>query len=325
MRAIEIIAQSGTNRLQITELEQPVPGAGQLLIRVAAAGVNRPDWMQRQGLYPAPDGASPLLGLEVSGTVAAIGPGVGGFSIGDRVCALLTGGGYAEYALASAVCTLPVPDTLNWQQAAAIPETFFTVWSNLWLRGHLQTGDSVLIHGGGSGIGTTAIQLAKAFGARVFVTAGSDSKCQRCLTLGADAAINYHQQDFVVLINDLTQGRGVDLILDMIGGDYLPRNLQVLACEGRLLQIGIQGGNQASIKLWPLMAKRLTISGSTLRNREDSFKALIAGQLHQQVWPLLANGQIQPVIDSVFPLADAERAHQRLLSGEHFGKIILET
>ena len=281
--------------------------------------------MQRQGLYPAPAGASPILGLEVAGTVAAIGTEVSGFKIGDRVCALLTGGGYSEYALASAACTLPVPEPLSWQQAAAIPETFFTVWSNLFMRGHLQAGESVLIHGGGSGIGTTAIQLAKAFDSKVFITAGSDHKCQRCLTLGADAAINYQQQDFVAEIKTLTQNRGVDLILDIIGGDYLPRNLEVLAYEGRLLQIAIQGGNQTNIKLWPIMARRLTITGSTLRNREDNFKAEIARQLLAKVWPLLANRQIAPVIDSVFRLADAELAHQRLISGEHFGKIILET
>jgi putative PIG3 family NAD(P)H quinone oxidoreductase len=280
--------------------------------------------MQRQGLYPAPAGASPILGLEVAGTVVEIGNAVSSFNIGDQVCALVNGGGYSEYCLASAVCCLPIPKGFSFIQAAALPETFFTVWSNVFNRGGLQTGESVLIHGGSSGIGTTAIQLAKAFGCTVYVTAGSEEKCQRCLALGADAAINYHQDDFVAVIKQLTAQQGVNLILDIIGGDYFPRNLKCLALEGRLVQIAIQNGNTSEINLWSVMAKRLTITGSTLRGRDDDFKGQITEQLRQQVWPLLENGSVKAIIDSVFPLASAELAHQRLISGQHFGKIILE-
>ena len=320
MQAIEIIA----NSLQLSPLPQPVPAPHQVLIKVAAAGISRPDLMQRQGLYPAPAGASPILGLEVAGTVVEIGNAVSGFNIGDQVCALVNGGGYSEYCLASAVCCLPIPKGFSFIQAAALPETFFTVWSNVFNRGGLQTGESVLIHGGSSGIGTTAIQLAKAFGCTVYVTAGSEEKCQRCLALGADAAINYHQDDFVAVIKQLTAQQGVNLILDIIGGDYFPRNLKCLALEGRLVQIAIQNGNTSEINLWSVMAKRLTITGSTLRGRDDDFKGQIAQQLRQQVWPLLENVSVKAIIDSVFPLASAELAHQRLISGQHFGKIILE-
>ena len=320
MQAIEIIA----NSLQLSPLPQPVPAPHQVLIKVAAAGISRPDVMQRQGLYPAPAGASPILGLEVAGTVVEIGNAVSGFNIGDQVCALVNGGGYSDYCLASAVCCLPIPKGFSFIQAAALPETFFTVWSNVFNRGGLQTGESVLIHGGSSGIGTTAIQLAKAFGCTVYVTAGSEEKCQRCLALGADAAINYHQDDFVAVIKQLTAQQGVNLILDIIGGDYFPRNLKCLALEGRLVQIAIQNGNTSEINLWSVMAKRLTITGSTLRGRDDDFKGQITEQLRQQVWPLLENGSVKPIIDSVFPLASAEQAHQRLISGQHFGKIILE-
>jgi putative PIG3 family NAD(P)H quinone oxidoreductase len=320
MQAIEIIA----NSLQLSPLPQPVPAPHQVLIKVAAAGISRPDLMQRQGLYPAPAGASPILGLEVAGTVVEIGNAISGFNIGDQVCALVNGGGYSEYCLASTVCCLPIPKGFSFIQAAALPETFFTVWSNVFNRGGLQTGESVLIHGGSSGIGTTAIQLAKAFGCTVYVTAGSEEKCQRCLALGADAAINYHQDDFVAVIKQLTAQQGVNLILDIIGGDYFPRNLKCLALEGRLVQIAIQNGNTSEINLWSVMAKRLTITGSTLRGRDDDFKGQIAQQLRQQVWPLLENVSVKAIIDSVFPLASAELAHQRLISGQHFGKIILE-
>jgi putative PIG3 family NAD(P)H quinone oxidoreductase len=320
MQAIEIIA----NSLQLSPLPQPVPAPHQVLIKVAAAGISRPDLMQRQGLYPAPAGASPILGLEVAGTVVEIGNAISGFNIGDQVCALVNGGGYSEYCLASAVCCLPIPKGFSFIQAAALPETFFTVWSNVFNRGGLQAGESVLIHGGSSGIGTTAIQLAKAFGCTVYVTAGSEEKCQRCLALGADAAINYHQDDFVAVIKQLTAQQGVNLILDIIGGDYFPRNLKCLALEGRLVQIAIQNGNTSEINLWSVMAKRLTITGSTLRGRDDDFKGQIAQQLRQQVWPLLENVSVKAIIDSVFPLASAELAHQRLISGQHFGKIILE-
>ncbi len=320
MQAIEIIA----NSLQLSPLPQPVPAPHQVLIKVAAAGISRPDLMQRQGLYPAPAGASPILGLEVAGTVVEIGNAVSSFNIGDQVCALVNGGGYSEYCLASAVCCLPIPKGFSFIQAAALPETFFTVWSNVFNRGGLQAGESILIHGGSSGIGTTAIQLAKAFGCTVYVTAGSEEKCQRCLALGADAAINYHQDDFVAVIKQLTAQQGVNLILDIIGGDYFPRNLKCLALEGRLVQIAIQNGNTSEINLWSVMAKRLTITGSTLRGRDDDFKGQIAQQLRQQVWPLLENGSVKAIIDSVFPLASAKLAHQRLISGQHFGKIILE-
>ena len=324
MRAIEIIPNSTGNTLHLCEHPQPVPDNHQVLIKVAAAGVNRPDLMQRQGVYPPPAGASPILGLEVAGTIEAIGANVSTFKVGDAVCALVTGGGYAEYCLASAACCLPLPHNFSFILGAALPETFFTVWSNVFDRGQLQPGESLLVHGGGSGIGTTVIQLAKAFGSRVFVTAGSDEKCQRCLELGADAAINYNQQDFVDRINQLTAGKGVDLILDMIGGDYLPRNLKCLALEGRLVQIAIQHGAKSEINLWHVMLKRQTITGSTLRGREDAFKAHIAQHLKQRVWPLLGSGTIKPLIDSIFPLADAEQAHARMDSNQHFGKIILE-
>lgn len=320
MQAIEIIA----NSLQLSQLPQPIPAPHQVLIKVAAAGISRPDLMQRQGLYPAPAGASPILGLEVAGTIVEIGHAVSEFKIGDQVCALVNGGGYSEYCLASAVCCLPIPNGFSFIQAAALPETFFTVWSNVFNRGSLQAGESILIHGGSSGIGTTAIQLAKAFGCTVYVSAGSEEKCQRCLALGADAAINYHQDDFVAVIKQLTAQQGVNLILDIVGGDYFPRNLKCLALEGRLVQIAIQNGNTSEINLWSVMAKRLTITGSTLRGRDDDFKGKIAQQLRQQVWPLLENGSVKPIIDSVFPLASAEAAHQRLISGQHFGKIILE-
>lgn len=320
MRAIKIVE----NTLQLSELPKPAPAQHQVLIQVAAAGVNRPDLLQRQGAYPPPPGASPILGLEVAGTIVEMGDEVKNFRAGDAVCALVTGGGYAEYCLASASCCLPIPDGFSLTEAAALPETFFTVWSNVFERGRLAPGETLLVHGGGSGIGTTAIQLAKAFGNKVYVTAGSADKCQRCLALGADAAIDYRQQDFVESIHHLTEGKGVDVILDMIGGDYFPRNLKCLATDGRLLQIAIQNGMKNEINLWAVMAKRLTVTGSTLRARDDAFKANIARQLRDKVWPLLEAGKIRPVIDSIFPLADAEHAHARMASNQHFGKIILE-
>lgn len=320
MRAIKIVE----NTLQLSELPKPAPAQHQVLIQVAAAGVNRPDLLQRQGAYPPPPGASPILGLEVAGTIVEMGDEVKNFRAGDAVCALVTGGGYAEYCLASASCCLPIPDGFSLTEAAALPETFFTVWSNVFERGRLAPGETLLVHGGGSGIGTTAIQLAKAFGNKVYVTAGSADKCQRCLALGADAAIDYRQQDFVESIHHLTEGKGVDVILDMIGGDYFPRNLKCLATDGRLLQIAIQNGMKNEINLWAIMAKRLTVTGSTLRARDDAFKANIARQLRDKVWPLLEAGKIRPVIDSIFPLADAEHAHARMASNQHFGKIILE-
>ncbi len=324
MHAIEIIPETSGNRLQLSEYPLPSPAEHQVLIKVAAAGINRPDLIQRQGLYPPPPGASNILGLEIAGTVVELGSNVNMIKLGDKVCALVTGGGYGEYCLASTACCLPIPKDFSFIQAAAIPETFFTVWSNVFERGHLTPNESLLIHGGGSGIGTTAIQMAKAFGAKVYVTAGNDEKCRRCVDLGADIAINYRQQDFVETITELTGGQGVDVILDMIGGDYFPRNLKTLADEGRLIQIAMQNGAKTEINLWSLMQKRLTITGSTLRARNDDYKGYIARQLFDQVWPLLETGSIAPVIDSVYPLRDAEKAHSRMMSGQHIGKIILE-
>jgi len=324
MHAIEIVSNSIEIPMRLSHFPRPAPIGQQVLIKVGAAGVNRPDLMQRQGLYPAPADASRILGLEVAGTVVEIGSEVNTVKSGDKVCALVNGGGYAEYCLADAVCCLPVPENFSLVQAAAIPETFFTVWSNVFELGHLMPGESLLIHGGGSGIGTTAIQLGKVFGSQVYVTAGSHDKCQRCSELGADAAIDYRQQDFVEAINVLTADQGVNMILDMIGGDYFPRNLKLLAVEGRLLQIAIQHGAKSEINLWPLMIKRLTITGSTLRARNTAFKGYIAQKLLEMVWPLLESGRVTPVIDSIFPLAEANQAHSRMISNQHFGKIILE-
>jgi len=324
MRAIEITQPGGPEVLGLAERPIPPLSAQQVLIRVAAAGVNRPDAMQRRGVYPPPPGASDIPGLEIAGTVAALGDNVHHLSIGEPVCALVTGGGYAEFCAASAALCLPIPDGFDFIQAAALPETFFTVWSNVFDRAHLAAGETLLIHGGGSGIGTTAIQLAKAFGAKVFVTAGSDAKCEFCRQLGADAAINYQSQDFADQVRHLTDKQGVDVILDMIGGDYLPKNLKCLANDGRLVQIAIQHGAKAEVDLWQVMHKRLTLTGSTLRARDDLFKQQIAWKLREKVWPLLASGKIRPVIDSVFTLNDAGKAHERLESGQHIGKIILK-
>lgn len=301
----------------------PTPSANQVLIKVAAAGVNRPDVMQRQGLYPPPLGASDIPGLEVAGTIIALGNNIDHLNIGDGVCALVTGGGYAEYCIASAALCLPVPEGLSFIEAAALPETFFTVWSNVFDRAHLQPGETLLVHGGTSGIGTTAVQFAKAFNTKVIVTAGSDAKCAFCLQLGADAAINYKDQDFVDEIKRLTNNKGVDVILDMIGGDYFPRNLKCMADDARLVQIAIQSGPKTEINLLPIMLKRLTITGSTLRARDDTFKAAIATQLLEKIWPLLESGRIKPVIHSTFTLSDAALAHQLMESSQHIGKIIL--
>jgi NADPH2:quinone reductase len=320
LRAVEIV--DGT--LQPVERPLPAPAAHQVVIKVAAAGVNRPDVMQRKGLYPPPPGASDIPGLEIAGIVAAAGAAVDYPKPGDRVCALLTGGGYADYCVASAALCLPIPDGLSFVQAAALPETFFTVWSNIFDRAKLLPNETLLVHGGGSGIGTTAIQLARAFHAKVIVTAGSKDKCRFCLELGADAAINYHEQDFVEEINRLTNNKGVDVVLDIIGGDYFPRNLKCMAFDARLVQIAVQNGAKAEINLLPLMLKRLTLTGSTLRARDDGFKAEIAKKLHKNVWPLLASGQIKPIIHSTFALNEATLAHELMESSRHIGKIILE-
>ncbi len=320
MRAIEIVAKA----LKLTKRPIPTPADYQVLIKIVAAGVNRPDIMQRKGLYPAPSGASDIPGLEIAGTVVATGAAVSHLKPGDSVCALVTGGGYAEYCLASAALCLPIPEGLSFIQAAALPETFFTVWSTIFDRAHLLPNETLLVHGGSSGIGTTAIQLAKAFHAKVIVTAGSKAKCQFCMELGADDAINYKEQDFVEETNQLTDNKGVDVILDMIGGDYFPRNLKCMATEARLVQIAIQNGAKAEINLLPIMLKRLTITGSTLRSRDDVFKGDIAQKLHNTVWPLLATGKIKPVIHSIFALNDAALAHELMESSRHIGKIILE-
>lgn len=309
--------------LRPVKRDVPIPLAQQVLIKVAAAGINRPDLMQCQGLYPPPHGASDIPGLEVAGTIAALGSNISGLSKGDKVCALVTGGGYAEYCLASAALCLPIPRKLSFIQAAALPETFFTVWSNVFDRAQLQAGETLLVHGGSSGIGTTAIQLAKAFNAKIIVTVGSKVKCEFCLELGADAAINYKEQDFVEEIKRLTGNKGIDIILDMIGGDYFPRNLKCLAKDGRLVQIAIQRGPKTELNLLPIMLNRLTITGSALRGRDDKFKAAIAKRLFENVWPLFESGKIKPVIHSTFTLTDAAKAHQLMKSSLHIGKIIL--
>jgi NADPH2:quinone reductase len=320
MQAIEIEADS----LQLTARLTPKPASHQVLIKVVAAGVNRPDISQRKGLYPPPTGASDILGLEVAGTIVSLGDAVSHLNIGDKVCALVTGGGYAGYCLASALLCLPIPKGLSFVEAAALPETFFTVWSNVFDRAHLAAKETLLVHGGGSGIGVTAIQLAKAFHAKVIVTAGSEEKCEACLDLGANVAINYREQDFVEIVQQATYNKGVNVILDIIGGDYFSRNIKCLAYDGRLVQIALQHGIKADINLLPIMVKRLTITGSTLRARDDAFKADIANKLHKNVWPLLASGKIKPIIDSTFTLDEAELAHEVMESSQHIGKIILE-
>jgi NADPH2:quinone reductase len=302
----------------------PIPADDQVLVKVTAAGVNRPDVMQRKGLYPPPPGASDIPGLEVAGTVAAVGASVHTVRVGEPVCALVTGGGYAQYCLASAPLCLPIPRGWSLLEAAGLPETLFTVWSNVFDRAGLKANETLLVHGGSGGIGTAAIQLAKAFGAKVLVTAGSEEKCRFCCDLGADAAINYQQQDFVEAVKQLTAGLGVDVILDSVGGDYLPRNIQCLGVDGRLLQIAVQNGVKAEINLLAIMLKRLTLTGSTLRARDDDFKAAIAHNLRQRVWPLLENRTVKPVIHAVFALNDAARAHALMESGWHTGKIMLQ-
>lgn len=324
MRAMEITRPGGPEMLGVTERPIPPVSPHQVLLKVAAAGINRPDALQRRGVYPAPTGASDIPGLEIAGTIAALGENVRHLNIGEPVCALVTGGGYAEYCVASAALCLPIPEGYDFIQAAALPETFFTVWSNVFDRARLSAGETLLVHGGSSGIGTTAIQLAKAFGARVAVTAGSDVKCEFCLQLGADAAINYRTQDFVDALKQFTENKGVNVILDMIGGDYLPGNLKCMANDGRLVQIAIQHGAKAEVDLLQIMLKRLTLTGSTLRARDDLFKQQIARKLQEKVWPLLSSGKIKPVIDSVFDLDEAAKAHDRLESGQHIGKIILK-
>ncbi|SMF68579.1 NAD(P)H-quinone oxidoreductase [Allosphingosinicella indica] len=323
MTAIDFEAPGGPEVLKPFERPVPKPGAGEVLIQVAAAGVNRPDVMQRKGLYPSPPGAAAWPGLEVAGTVVTLGDGAEEALLGTRVCALVAGGGYAEYCAAPAGQCLPVPDALTMVEAAALPETLFTVWVNLFERGYAAPGDTVLVHGGTSGIGTMAIQLGTLFDLKVIVTAGSAAKCARALEIGAAHAIDYNTQDFVAEVERITGGAGVAVVLDMIGGDYLPRNLQCLAIEGRHVSIAMQRGAKAEIAIFDLMVRRLTLTGSTLRPRSVEFKTLVAEELHRTVWPHVEAGELKPVIDSTFPLADAAKAHARMESSEHVGKIVL--
>lgn len=325
MTHIAVGASGGPEVLATTEGPVPAPQHGELLIRVAWAGVNRPDIAQRQGRYPPPRGASPILGLEVSGHVAALGEGVSGWAVGDAVSALTNGGGYAEYVAVPAPQCLPPPAGYDLRRAAALPETFFTVWANLFGHGRLAAGESCLIHGGSSGIGTTAIQLAHAFGATAYATAGTDGKCAACVGLGAAAAINYRREDFAAEIRRLTDGRGVDVILDMVGAPYFARNLASLAIDGRLVFIAFLGGSKGDgLDLLPIMTKRLAVTGSTMRPRSTAEKGAIASALRDKVWPLLAAGRCAPVIHATFPLAQAAKAHALMESSTHIGKILLE-
>ena len=323
MSAVEISKPGGPEVLKIIERQIPEISDDQVLIKNAAAGVNRPDCLQREGLYPPPKGASDIPGLEVAGTIVAIGDNVTTLEIGDKVMALVTGGGYAEYVVAQIECVLTIPAGLSMVEAAAIPETFFTVWHNVFQRGGLAEGETILIHGGSSGIGTTAIQLAKYFGAKVIVTVGSAQKCQACLNLGADYAINYKTQDFVEEVKAITAGNGVELILDMVGGSYIERNYKAAAIEGRIVQIAFLQGPKTEVNFMPLMLKRLTHTGSTMRARGVEFKSIIGRELKEQVWPLIEQGKIKPIIDQVFDLKDVVSAHQRIEEPGHIGKIVL--
>ena len=324
MTAIEITKPGGPEVLRPTSRPTPHPGAGEVLIEVKAAGVNRPDVQQRQGGYDPPPGASDIPGLEIAGKVAAVGLGVQQFKVGDEVCALVAGGGYATFCVAPAPQTLPIPKGLSMVEAAAVPETFFTVWTNLFERVRFQAGETVLIHGGSSGIGTTAIQLARAFGAaQIFATAGSAKKCRACEALGATHAIDYKTADFLAVVKEKTGGRGVDAILDMIGGDYMQKNLSALAMEGRLVNVAYLKGAKIELNFAPIMLKRLTVTGSTLRPRTVEQKGAIAACLRRQVWPLLEKKQVKPVIYRTFPLAEAAAAHRLMETSEHIGKIVL--
>ncbi len=325
MLAIEILTPGEPENLVPARRPVPQPGNGEILIRVAAAGVNRPDLMQRAGDYPAPSGASDIPGLEVSGTVVACGAGTQRYQPGESVCALVAGGGYAEYCAVPEAQALPFPNGYTAAEASALPETFFTVWTNLFERGRLRAGERLLVHGGSSGIGTAAIQLASAMGIRVFATAGSPKKCVACRDLGAELAVNYRSEDFVEAVKAATDGEGVDLVLDMVGGEYVQRNLSCLRAEGRLVQIAFLGEPKITLNLAPVMLKRLTITGSTLRAQSVASKGRIAAALEKEAWPLLSARTIAPVIDSSFPLAEAAKAHARMESSEHIGKIILLT
>jgi NADPH2:quinone reductase len=324
MRFVDIVEPGGPEVLKLTDGPVPDAGAGQLLIKVAAAGVNRPDVLQRMGMYPVPASASPIPGLEVCGEVVATGDGASKYKTGERICALVNGGGYAEYVAVPEGQCLPVPAGLSAIQAAALPETFFTVWTNVFDRGALRAGESFLVHGGSSGIGTTAIQLTRALGATVFATAGSKEKCAACEELGADLAVNYHEQDFVEVFKEATGGNGVDVILDMVGGDYVPRNVELAALHGRVVIIASLRGRHADLNIGPIMLKCLIVTGSVLRPRTDAEKAAIAASLLDHAWPLIESGKVKPVIHSVFPLEDAAKAHALMESSKHIGKIVLE-
>ncbi|AXI43786.1 NAD(P)H-quinone oxidoreductase [Sulfitobacter sp. SK011] len=321
MRAIEITKPGGPEVLQVTTRPMPIAGYGQVVIKVAYAGVNRPDALQRAGMYAPPPTASDLPGLEASGEVVIVGAGVSTVAVGDRVCALLPGGGYAEYVATPAAHCLPIPSGMALKQAACLPETFFTVWSNVFMRGGLKAGERFLVHGGSSGIGTTAIQLARTFGARVFATAGTDEKCAACITLGAEEAINYRDSDFVEVLQPVG---GANLILDMVGGDYIPRNLKALAEDGRLVQIAFLQGPKVEVNFATLMTRRLTMTGSTLRPQSDLAKARIAQELQEAVWPLLSSGSVAPVMDSEYDFEAASEAHARMETSGHIGKIVLK-
>lgn len=323
MTAITVTTPGGPEVLVPGSRPVPKPAPGEVLVKVEAAGINRPDVMQRKGLYPPPPGASDIPGLEIAGTVVALGEGASTYRIGDKVCALVTGGGYAEYCPAHEATTLPVPEGLSMAEAAAMPETVFTVWSNVFDRGGLKAGETLLVHGGASGIGTTAIQLAKALGARVVVTAGSDEKCAACVKLGADLAVNYKTQDFVAEVKSFTAGKGANVILDMIGGPYIQKNYEVAAQDGRIVQIAFQQGAKAEVDFMRLMLKRLTHTGSTLRSRPVAEKAAIAAAIVEHVLPLIAAGKYRPVMDETFPLTDAAGAHARMDASAHVGKIVL--
>lgn len=323
MKIIKLNGSGSPDVLDVGESIIPTPKSDEVLIRVHAAGINRPDILQRQGLYPAPTDASPILGLEVAGEITEIGKEVTDWKIGDKVCALVNGGGYAEYAVAPAAQCLPIPDNFSFIQAAALPETFFTVWHNLFQRAQLKPGETLLVHGGTSGIGTTAIQLAVVFDVKVFATAGLAEKCQAIESLGA-VAINYREQDFVAEIKTQTQGQGVNVILDMVGGDYIQRNFSAAAKDGRIVNIAFLNGSKVELDLIPVMLKRLTLTGSTLRAQSPRIKATIAQELKQQVWPLLNKQKIKPIIDSIFPFSEVAKAHERMESSQHIGKIILD-
>ncbi len=324
MRAIDPEAPGGPEVLMVVERPTPAPREGEVLIRVEAAGVNRPDVLQRRGLYPPPPGAPSIPGLEVAGTIVAAGEGVGREQVGQRVCALLAGGGYAEYAAAPLGQCLSVPDALSMVEAAAMPEALFTVWTNLFERAYATEGDAVLVHGGTSGIGTMAIALGRLFGLEVIVTAGSAEKCAAALALGAAHAIDYSAEDFVARVEEITAGRGVAAVLDMVGGDYVPRNLRCLAEDGRHVSIAVQRGAEATVPLFDIMRRRLTLTGSTLRGRDLGFKALVADELARTVWPHVEAGKLKPVIDRTYRLDQAADAHRRMEAGEHVGKIVLE-